>query len=115
MAAWDKTLVLIDEASANAALLTYMHNAYVDFNQLLKIVPAVKVGSATETASKAHDISVEDFPGGVVASFHLQKTRVDIEYVPLMIGRGRAQGEGLALYKIHTAPPRTDPVDDRRG
>jgi len=74
--------VLIDEASTNAAFLTYMHNAYVDFNELLKIVPGVKVNQETEWDSKARGISVEDFPGGFTASFHLHQVRVNIECVP---------------------------------
>lgn len=41
MAAWDKTLVAIDERTPNAILLTYMHNAYVDFNELVKLVPGL--------------------------------------------------------------------------
>lgn len=106
MAAWDKTLVLIDEQSPNAAFLTYMHNAYVDFNHLLKIVPSVESDGKPILASSAQEKSVEDFPGGVTATFRLGGTQVTTEFVPLMIGRGRKEGEGLALYKVTTIPPK---------
>jgi len=106
LAAWDKTIVITDEAVPNSAVLTYMHGhvEFVHFNFLAKIMPGIKIDGKFVSVTNATEVQVEDFPGGVEAKFKLGNINVKTEIMPLMKGRGTEKRQGAVLYKIETQP-----------
>lgn len=105
-AAYDKTIVLTDEKVPNSCIMTYFRQGvhYTDANLLLKIMPAFEVDGEKVMMSGAQDISVEDFPGGVVATFRVKNIRVETRIRPLLVGKETDVWDGAALYDISTSP-----------
>ena len=105
-AAYDKCVVLTDEKVPNCCVLTYFQHGthYTDVNYLVKILPTLEIDGNTFMPTQAQNISVEDFPGGVVAKFKLHGIRVETKIRPLMIGRETNSWVGAALYEIETKP-----------
>jgi len=109
MAAWHETMVVVDEVHPNAAVLTYVEDRAVHTDQYLlaKLVPHVETDAGLVGPERAEDVQVEDFPGGVAASFVLDGVKVSLELLPLMVGRETEEQEGAALYSIRTQPATT--------
>lgn len=102
MAGWHRTMVTINETAPNASVTTYLREqtTAVLANVLVKLAPSVEGIGATQ----ATDVRVEDFPGGVTATFRLGDVRVTTELTPLFVGRGERSCEGAALYTVSTEP-----------
>jgi len=115
MAAWQKTMVAIDEAHPNAWLGTYMMDrfAYMEHYGLAKFVPSVEINGRSVATSRATDIQVTDFPGGVRATYRIESITLSVEITPLLFGWGKTLWEGAAYYSI-SAEPRI-PVTVRFG
>ncbi len=106
MAGYNRTIVLTDESVPNSCLMAYFQNGvrYTDVNYLVKLLPGIKTEGDIVMPSKATDISVEDFPGGVVAKFKLKNIHIETKIRPLFVGRGSEYWDGAALYEIKTDP-----------
>jgi hypothetical protein len=105
-AGYDKTVVMTDETVPNSCVLTYFQHEihYTDINYLVKLAPSLTIDGDTIVPSQARDLSVDDFPGGVIARFKMKNVQVETTIMPLMIGRKTNSWEGAVLYEINTAP-----------
>lgn len=115
IAAWDKTITATDETVPNSAVLTYRTDAddAVYFNYLAKLMPVLQIDGAPALPSAATELQVEDFYGGVEATCRYGEVTLRTELIPLMVGRGVAETEGLVLYRVETTPP--TPLDVQIG
>jgi hypothetical protein len=106
MAGYNKTIVFTDESVPNSCVMTYFQNGarYTDANYLVKLLPGIELDGEVIMPSKATDISVEDFPGGVTAKFKLKNIQIETKIRPLFVGRGSEFWDGAALYEIKTNP-----------
>lgn len=109
MAAFHETFVATDTLRPNSCIATYMKDkfSYTDTYHLARLVVGVEVNSKVHWSSEATSVHVEDFAGGVRATFDLAGVKVTTEAVPLMIGRGTPEQEGAAIYVIQTEPAAT--------
>ncbi|HCN84499.1 MAG TPA: hypothetical protein DIT07_12885, partial [Sphingobacteriaceae bacterium] len=105
-AGYDKTIVLTDETIPNSCVMTYFQHGihYTDIDYLVKIMPSFEIDGRTVMMSQAQDISVNDFPGGVVARFKIKNIQIETKIRSLLIGRETGSWSGAALYEIKTKP-----------
>lgn len=108
MAGFHYSVVFTGEAMPSSAALTYpvKNFDYQNYNFLVKFMPCLSVGDKIIYPSSFKNIKVEDFPGGVVATFMYEDTRITTRITPLLIGRGAKTWIGAALYDIKTSPAR---------
>jgi len=108
MAGYHYSVVFTGEAMPSSAALTYpiKYFDYQNYNFLVKFMPCILVNGRIIYPSAYHDVRVEDFPGGVEASFSFENTRITTRITPLLVGRGSEAWTGAALYDIQTSPAR---------
>jgi hypothetical protein len=108
MAGYHFSVVFTGEAMPSSALLTYPEKYfdYQNYNFLVKFMPCLWVNGKIIYPSACHPVRVEDFPGGVEASFSYGDTRITTRITPLLIGRASDSWKGAALYEVHTSPAR---------
>jgi hypothetical protein len=106
MAGFHETMVIFDEICPNAGVLTYVEDRGTHTDQYLvaKLVPCLAGQKGPVGPEKAQDVRVEDFAGGVEASFLLEGVRVFVELFPLPAGRATDEQDGAAIYRIRTEP-----------
>ncbi|MHB8338587.1 MAG: hypothetical protein ACYDEE_14325, partial [Ignavibacteriaceae bacterium] len=106
MAGYDKTVVLTDETIPNSCIMTYFQHGirYTDINYLVKIMPSFEIDGKLVMPSQVKNLSVNDFPGGVVAKFKIKNILIETKIRPLLVGRETDSWEGAALYEIKTEP-----------
>jgi len=102
-AAYHRSITTMTSGVPNSALLTYAPNSQLHL--LAKLVPGIEI-SPDEIlwASRSTEVKVEDFPGGIVATFILGEARIRVEMMPLTVGREASKTEGGVLYTISTEP-----------
>ena len=101
-AAYHRSIATITCDIPNAALLTYSRNSQA---LLAKIVPGIEISPGEILwASQSKEIKVKDFPGGIIATFMLDKVEIRVEVMPLAVGREASKTEGGLLYTISTKP-----------
>ena len=107
MAGWHETLIVMNELHPRAALLTYVEDraSHTDQYMLVRLLPHLEKAGSLEGPSQAGNLLVEDFPGGVDASFELGDVRIDVEFFPLPVGRETSAQDGAAVYTVKTTPP----------
>ncbi|MGD8777349.1 MAG: hypothetical protein PVH88_00120 [Ignavibacteria bacterium] len=106
MAGFCKTVVLTNEKAPNSCVMTYFQEGahHIDYNYLLKIIPALEIEGKIYSTNEAKNITVEDFPGGVIANFKIDDINVETTITPLLVGRETSGWEGAVLYEIKTEP-----------
>ncbi len=106
MAAFHDTHVALDQDKGRAAVFTYIHGkaSGYDLYMLLKILTLIDKEGRLIGSEQAQNLQVEDFPGGVRASYDLAGTHVTCEIISLLYGRDTSKQDGAALFKISTAP-----------
>ncbi len=106
MAGYDKTVVLTDETIPNSCVMTYFQHGirYTDINYLIKIMPSFEIDGKLVMPSQVQNLSVDDFPGGVIAKFKIKNILIETKIRPLLVGREKDSWEGSALYEIKTEP-----------
>jgi len=106
MAAWHETIVSADEVRPNSCVSTYTRDrfGYMLTYGLVKLMCGVEDGGKVLWPEDARGVNVEDFPGGVAATYSLGRVRVLTEIIPLMVGRGTKEHEGAAIYRVTTEP-----------
>lgn len=112
LAAWDRTIVSVDEVTGNAGVVSYVDGVgHIGKNRLGKFRLGVKpTGAAMEDgtpvvvwANEGSRLRVEDFPGGVNTSFRAGEVSVSADLVPLKFGRGVKPWEGVAAYRVSSS------------
>lgn len=103
MAAFHETIVWLDEAAPNAAVVTY-HGGVIQSDWVTKISTFVADKDQLIGADKATDIVIEDFPGGIEGHYMLAGAKVTAQIIPLIEGRQTEAKDGLALYRVSTDP-----------
>ena len=108
MAGYHYSVVLTGEAMPSSAILTYPIKTfdYQNYNFLVKFMPCLAVGGKIIYPSAFTNVKVEDFPGGVEASFTYENTKITTRITPLLVGRGAETWKGAALYEVQTSPSR---------
>lgn len=108
MAGYHRSVVFTSESMPSSAVLTYPVNYfdYQSYNFLVKFMPCLSVEGQIIYPSAFRNVKVEDFPGGVEASFTYDQTKITTRITPLLIGRGASIWQGAALYEINTVPAR---------
>ncbi len=106
MAGYHFSVVFTGEAMPSSAVLTYPIKTpdYQNYNFLVKFMPCLSVGGKIIYPSAFKNVKVEDFPGGVEASFTYDNTKITTRISPLLIGRGAKTWQGATLYDIQTSP-----------
>lgn len=106
MAGFHNAVVTTGEIQPSSAVLTYPVKKfdYQNYNFLVKLMPCLSLDGKIIYPSDFKNVKVEDFPGGVEASFSYQNTRVMTRITPLLSGRGSKTWKGAALYEISTSP-----------
>lgn len=106
MAGYHYSVVVTGEAMPSSAAMTYPVKTfdYQNYNFLVKFMPCLSVGGKIIYPSEFGNVRVEDFPGGVEASFTYENTRITTRIIPLLVGRGAKNWTGAALYDIQTSP-----------
>jgi hypothetical protein len=106
MAAYHQTLVDVDETKPNVEILTYNLDEFVFLGQYLltRLITYVDVHGKMLGPDDSLDLHVEDFPGGVSATYRMDAVSVSMEVVPLLVGRESNEQHGVALYRIKTTP-----------
>ena len=108
MAGYHYSVVLTAEAVPSSAVMTYPIKIFnsLNYNFLVKFMPCFTVDGKIIYPSSFHNIKVEDFPGGVEATFMYENTRITTRITPLFVGRGVKTWTGASLYEIRTSPER---------
>ena len=108
MAGYHYSAVFTGEAMPSSAALTYPIKTfdYQNYNFLVKFMPCLAVGGKIIYPSAFTNVKVEDFPGGVEASFTYENTKITTRITPLLVGRGAETWKGAALYEVQTSPSR---------
>ncbi|HIJ65225.1 MAG TPA: hypothetical protein HPP77_04670 [Candidatus Hydrogenedentes bacterium] len=107
MAACHHTIVSTEEQQGHSYVATYILDGpghYTEVYWLAKIIPGVEIDGTIQWAGGPALESVEDFPGGVQAAYRVGGVRLDIEIVPLLVGRDTTEWDGAALYSFTTDP-----------
>lgn len=108
-AAYNRTIVAVREENGNASVATYVDRdgQYTMQNFAAKLrTGLVGRDGATRWFRDGHDLSVEDFPGGVEIGFTADGARVESRIAPLMIGRRARPWEGAAAFRVESDPER---------
>lgn len=108
MAGYHYSVVFTGEAIPSSAAMTYPIKAfdYQNYNFLVEFMPCLSVDGKIIYPSAFKNVKVEDFPGGVEATFMYESTKITTRITPLLIGRGAKTWQGGALYDIQTSPAR---------
>jgi len=108
MAGYHFSVVFTGEAIPSSAVMTYPVKNFdgLNYNFLVKFMPCFLVDGKIVYPSAFRDVRVEDFPGGVEASFKFENTTVTTRITPLLIGRGSKTWTGASVYEIKTSPAR---------
>jgi hypothetical protein len=108
MAGYHYSVVFTGEAVPSSAVMTYPIKTidYQNYNFLVEFMPCLSVDGKVIYPSSYKNIRVEDFPGGVEASFTFESTRITTRVTPLLVGRGIKSWTGAALYDVQTSPAR---------
>ena len=108
MAGYHFSVVCTGEIQPSSAVLTYpvKQADYQNYNFLVKLMPCLSVNGKLVYPSQFQNVSVNDFPGGVEASFTYEDTKIVTRITPLLVGRGSKTWNGAALYEISTSPAR---------
>lgn len=116
-AAWHDTIVTMLGTNGTAAALTYMKDrfTYTDSHRLGKFLVSVERNGGLIPCSRAKDVSIEDYPGGVRTRFDLDGVKVTVEIMPLMLGRDTPEQDGAVLYSVRAAPAARIVVDVGQG
>lgn len=106
MAGYHFSVVCTGEFQPSSAVLTYpvKQADYQNYNFLVKLMPCLSLNGRLIYPSDFRDVKVEDFPGGVEASFSYENTKIVTRITPLLVGRGSKTWNGAALYEISTTP-----------
>lgn len=106
MAAWHESIVNVDEVQPNGEFMTYVtdDNTWEDTYLLAKMVTSIEKDGKSIMPTEAMDIKVEDFPGGVEASYMLGDVKMHCRYIPLMKGRKSKVDDGVLLYRVSSSP-----------
>ncbi len=106
MAGYHYSVVVTGEVAPSSAVLTYPIKTfdYQNYNFLVKFMPCLMVDGKLICPSSFTNIKVEDFTGGVEASFTFENTRINTRITPLLVGRRAKTWTGAALYDIQTSP-----------
>jgi len=107
MAAWHDTMVATDEMTPNSCMSTYVKErfSYMDSYLLAKFSVGVEIAEKVYWPSSAQNVRVEDFPGGVRATYRIDGVEVTTEILPQFVGRDKSQQVGAAIYSVKTLPP----------
>ncbi|MCC5876109.1 MAG: hypothetical protein JJU11_07820 [Candidatus Sumerlaeia bacterium] len=120
LAAWDRTIVSVDEVTGNAGVVSYVDAVgHIGKNRLGKLrlgVQPTVVNPANNSgtvmwqnspvvvwANEGSQLRVEDFPGGVNTAFNAGDVTVSADLVPLKFGRGVHPWEGGAAYRVSSS------------
>jgi hypothetical protein len=108
MAGYHYSAVTTGETLPNSAVLTYPVKTfdYQNYNFLVELMPCLSLDGKIIYPSKFRDVKVEDFHGGVEASFSYEDTKIITRIMPLLVGRGSKTWKGAALYEVRTIPER---------
>jgi len=108
MAGYHYSVVFTGESVPGSAVMTYPVKNFdaLNYNFLVKFMPCFVVNGNIVYPSAFRDVKVEDFPGGVEASFMYENTRISTRITPLLVGRGVKTWTGASLYEIQTSPAR---------
>ncbi len=108
MAGYHFSVVTTAEFQPSSAVLTYpvKQADYQNYNFLVKLMPCLSVNGKLVYPSDFRDVQVEDFPGGVEATFTWEDTKITTRITPLLVGRGSKTWNGAALYEITSSPAR---------
>jgi hypothetical protein len=108
MAGYHFSVVCTGEFQPSSAVLTYpvKQADYQNYNFLVKLMPCLSLNGRIIYPSEFHNVKVEDFPGGVEASFTFEDIKIVTRITPLLVGRGSKTWNGAALYEISTTPAR---------
>ena len=108
MAGYHYSVVVTGEKMPSSAVLTYpiKNFDYQNYNFLLKFMPCLLVDGKIIYPSAFQNVEVEDFPGGVEATFTYLNTKLTTRITPLLVGRGSDSWKGCALYEVQTSPAR---------
>jgi hypothetical protein len=106
MAAFHETIVIIDGVVPNAGLLTYVEDrgTHTDQYLLAKVIPSIERDGELISAEEANNLRVDDFPGGVEASFELDGVQVFLTFSAIPVGRETSEQDGVALLELRTEP-----------
>ena len=108
MAGYHFSVVTTGEYQPSSSVLTYPVKKadYQNYNFLVKLMPCLSVNGRLVYPSEFRDVKVEDFPGGVEATFTYENTKITTRITPLLVGRGAKTWNGAALYEVSTSPAR---------
>jgi hypothetical protein len=106
MAGYHFSVVCTGEFQPSSAVLTYpvKQADYQNYNFLVKLMPCLSLNGKLVYPSEFQNVSVNDFPGGVEASFTYEDVKIITRITPLLVGRGSKSWNGAALYEISTSP-----------
>jgi hypothetical protein len=106
MAGYHFSVVCTGEFQPSSAVLTYpvKQADYQNYNFLVKLMPCLSLNGRIIYPSEFRDVRVEDFPGGVEASFMYDDIKIVTRIIPLLVGRGSKTWNGAALYEVSTSP-----------
>ncbi len=110
MAGYHFSVVCTGEFQPSSAVLTYpvKQADYQNYNFLVKLMPCMSLNGKLIYPSDFKDVKVDDFPGGVEASFTYEDTKIVTRITPLLVGRGSKTWNGAALYEVsHFTCPRS--------
>lgn len=103
MAGFHETMIRFDERVPNTAVMTY-HDTVTQIYMTGMLSASIDVGGELIKADKAQEIVVEDFPGGVEATYKLGDVNITARHTTLLIGRGTPEKDGATVYSIKTDP-----------
>ncbi len=108
MAAYHYSVAFTGESFPSSALLTYpiRYFDYQNYNFLVKFMPCLTVDGRIIYPSSFYDVKVEDFPGGVEASFRYENTTITTRITPVLTGRDSKSWQGAACYEVKASPSR---------
>jgi hypothetical protein len=108
MAGYHFSVVCTGESQPSSAVLTYpvKQADYQNYNFLVKLMPCLWLNGKLVYPSEFQNVRVNDFPGGVEASFTYEDTKIVTRITPLLVGRGSKTWNGAALYEVSTSPAR---------
>jgi hypothetical protein len=108
MAGYHFSVVCTGESQPSSAVLTYpvKQADYQNYNFLVKLMPCLSLNGKLVYPSQFQNVRVNDFPGGVEASFTWEDTKIVTRITPLLVGRGSKTWNGAALFEVSTSPAR---------
>ncbi|MHB0998675.1 MAG: glucosidase family protein [Armatimonadota bacterium] len=106
MAAFQDMLVATDEVRPVSCISTYTNDPGLWTNEyiLTQFIPGIEVDGQVYWPASARKLVVEDFPGGVIATYTVKGIQVTTKFVPLMVGRDTPEQDGAAVFSIETTP-----------